>query len=66
MKERGKRQSIMVRKLIRSRGWFRIYMECPHMFEMPQRRKQLATVVNPASCCYPPQINAAGPTMTDK
>lgn len=35
------RQSITLRKVKRSGDWFDVYMECPHAFEVPPRRKQL-------------------------
>ncbi len=33
-------QTITLRKLKKSGDWFKIYMQCPHPFEMPPRAKQ--------------------------
>lgn len=34
------RQSITLRKVKPAGEWFEVYMQCPHPFEVPPRRKQ--------------------------
>lgn len=35
------RQIVTLRKVKSSGQWFEVYMQCPHPFEVPARRKQL-------------------------
>ena len=36
------RQSITLRKVKPAGEWFEVYMQCPHEFEVPPRRKQFS------------------------
>ena len=35
------RQSITLRKVKPAGEWFDVYMQCPHVFEVPSRRKEV-------------------------
>ena len=35
------RQAVTLRKVKKAGDWFGVYMECPHSFELPPRRKQI-------------------------
>jgi AbrB family looped-hinge helix DNA binding protein len=34
-------QALTLRKVKAKEAWFDVYMQCPHAFEVPPRRKQL-------------------------